>query len=228
MATPTRTLGVAHAALVAPLLLLGIPARTLAQDPVKVDPAHHRVEVDNADVRILRITFGPGEKAPLHDHPNAVAVFLTDSVNRLTPQGGKPNETARKRGDVALVAAVTHTVENGQTPSEVVLVELKKPGSAAYKGMSLDPAKLAPTRYVVVAENEHVRVMRLRFAVGDMGVEHEHPSHVIVSLAQGPNPPGTVRWVDGPQRHGDATPSKTGNDVILVELKSGTGAKAKP
>ena len=39
-------------------------APAFAQDPVKIDPAHHKVELENADVRVLRITFGPGERRP--------------------------------------------------------------------------------------------------------------------------------------------------------------------
>src|ERR1700735_4725058 len=34
-----------------------------AQDPVKVDPKHYKVEFENAQVRILRIHYGPHEKS---------------------------------------------------------------------------------------------------------------------------------------------------------------------
>ena len=61
-------------------------------------------------------------------------------------------------------------------------MELKKPGSKAYKGMSLDPVKLNPKNYTVVTENEHVRVLRVRSAVGDPSMVHEHPSNVVVRL----------------------------------------------
>ena len=77
-------------------LVLGMcvfaPRSVFGQDPVAVDPAHHKVELDNADVRVLRITFAPGEKAPVHDHPNGVGVFLSGGVNRLTTPGQKPTE----------------------------------------------------------------------------------------------------------------------------------------
>jgi quercetin dioxygenase-like cupin family protein len=209
-------------------LSLITPATLFAQDPVKVDPAHHKVEIDNADVRVLRITFAPGEKAPLHDHPNGVAVFLSDGMNRLTTPGQKPTENPQKRGDVVLLNAGKHSVENvGKTRTEVLLVELKKPGSAAYKGMSLDPVKLVPKNYVVAAENEHVRVIHLRSAAGDKSVEHEHPSNVVVRLADsGTTKANTVTWQPGPEKHGGTPPlTATANDVIIVELKSGAGAK---
>ena len=92
-------------------LSLAMPVALFAQDPVKVDPAHHKVEIDNADVRVLRITFAPGDKAPLHEHPNSVAIFLSDGLNRLTPPGQKPTENPQKRGDVVALDAGKHTVE---------------------------------------------------------------------------------------------------------------------
>ena len=112
---------------------LAHPGALFAQDTVKIDPPPNKVEIDNADVRVLRITFAPGDKAPLHEHPNSVAIFLSDGLNRLTPPGQKPIENPQKRGDVVVLDAGKHTVENiGKTRTEVILVELKKPGSPAY------------------------------------------------------------------------------------------------
>ena len=203
-------------------------ATVFGQDPVKVDPAHHKIEFENADVRVLRITFSPGDKAPEHDHPNSVAVFLSSGVNRLTTSGQKPTETPQKPGDVVLLNASKHSVENvGKTPTEVVLVELKKPGSKTYTSMALDPVKLAPKSYVVVAENEHARVIHLRSAVGDPSVAHEHPSNVVVQLNDSKTAKaGTVTWHPGPERHGGTpTTAAVANDVIIIEVKSGAGAQ---
>ncbi|MFC2094014.1 hypothetical protein ACFLSH_00155 [Bacteroidota bacterium] len=36
---------------------------SFAQDAAKVDPKHYKVEFENDDVRVLRITYGPGEKS---------------------------------------------------------------------------------------------------------------------------------------------------------------------
>lgn len=203
------------------------PLSSFAQDPVTVDPAHHKVELDNADVRVLRITFAPGDKAPVHQHPSSVAVFLSGGTNRLTVPGQAPTETPQKRGDVVLVAAGKHSVENiGTTRTEVVLVELKKPGSLAYKGKSLDPVKVNPKVYSVVAENADVRVLRVHASPGDPSVVHEHPSNVVVRLNDSATAKaGSVTFVAGPEKHG-GTPATdaAATDVIIVELKSGGGA----
>ena len=108
----------------AAVLWVALPAA--AQDPVKVDPAHHKVEFENDQVRVLRVTLPAGEKTAVHDHPNFVAVFLNDSRNRVTPVGGAVDETPRKAGQVASLAAVKHVVENlGTTTAEIIVVELK-------------------------------------------------------------------------------------------------------
>jgi len=51
-----------------------------AQDAVVVDPQHHKVEFETEQVRVLRITFPPGEQSVMHSHPCAIAIGLTDST----------------------------------------------------------------------------------------------------------------------------------------------------
>ena len=98
----------------------------VAQDPVKVDPAHHKVELENAHVRVLRVTLDPGAKTAVHEHPAAVVTYLTDAETRVIPVGGKPNETPRQAKDVIAIEPTRHTVENlGSKRVELILVELK-------------------------------------------------------------------------------------------------------
>jgi quercetin dioxygenase-like cupin family protein len=98
-----------------------------AQDPVAVDPAHHKVEFENDQVRVLRVTIPAGAKTKVHEHPAGIAVFVNGAKTRVTPVGGKPDETPRKVGEVLSIAAVKHVVENlGTTTADIVLVELKK------------------------------------------------------------------------------------------------------
>ncbi|OFW29262.1 MAG: hypothetical protein A3J28_08575 [Acidobacteria bacterium RIFCSPLOWO2_12_FULL_60_22] len=95
------------------LLSLAISA-ALAQDPVKVDPKHYKVEFENAQVRIMRVIRGPHEKSPLHEHPNYIAIYLTDGP------GGRKAKTAQWRD------AIKHEEENAtDKATETVVVELK-------------------------------------------------------------------------------------------------------
>jgi quercetin dioxygenase-like cupin family protein len=96
-------------------------------DPVKVDSKHYKVEFENASVRVLRISYGPGEKSVMHDHPNAVAVYLTDGSTRMTTPDGKSQDMPIKAGATTWTPAGSHLPQNlGNKPFQLVLVELKK------------------------------------------------------------------------------------------------------
>jgi quercetin dioxygenase-like cupin family protein len=106
--------------------LLVTANRSIAQDPVKVDPKHYKVEFENDEVRVLRITYGPGEKSPMHSHPDGVQVFLTDAHAKFTYPDGKSEEITGKPGQVGWHAAFSHQPESlSDKPFELVLVELK-------------------------------------------------------------------------------------------------------
>jgi len=101
-------------------------ASAFAQDPVKVDPKHYKVEFENSEVRVLRISYGPHEKSVMHHHPNSVAIYLADGQARMTTPDGKSQTVAIKAGVAEWTPAVSHQPENvGDKPFEVILVELK-------------------------------------------------------------------------------------------------------
>jgi quercetin dioxygenase-like cupin family protein len=99
---------------------------SFAQDAVKVDSKHYKVEFENDQVRVLRITYGVGEKSVMHEHPNAVAVFLTDGQNSFTFPDGKTEKANLKAGMTIWSPGGKHLPENiGNKPFELLLVELK-------------------------------------------------------------------------------------------------------
>ena len=83
-------------------------------DPVVVDSRHYKVELENDQVRVLRIRYGPRENGAMHEHIlNRVVTYLTDHPNA-------------KAGEVHLSGAATHTEENAFDQAvERVAVELK-------------------------------------------------------------------------------------------------------
>jgi quercetin dioxygenase-like cupin family protein len=91
-----------------------------AQDPAKVDAGHYKVLIDNARTRVFRVTVGPGEKVPMHEHPDAIMVPLTVPPSR----DGSPAPAA------FFLSAQKHGGDNpGATPVDFIYVELK--GDAA-------------------------------------------------------------------------------------------------
>jgi quercetin dioxygenase-like cupin family protein len=96
------------------------------QDPVKVDPKHYTVELENNRVRVLRIRYGPHEKSTMHAHPALVGIALTDSRVRFTYPDGKTENVELKAGQVLSFEPVVHLPENlSDKPFEVIGVELK-------------------------------------------------------------------------------------------------------
>jgi len=98
----------------------------VAQDPTVVDAQHYKVMFENDQVRVLKITYGPKEKSVMHEHPNGVAVFITDGQIKFGLPDGKSQDAAVKAGQAMFAPAGKHLPENvGDKTFEVVLVELK-------------------------------------------------------------------------------------------------------
>jgi beta-alanine degradation protein BauB len=113
-------------------LLGAMPVAAWAQDPVKVDPGHYKVLVDNAAVRVLKVTVGAGEKTPSHSHPEAVIVPLAGGKVRLTTPDGKTQDQSLTADTPAYTRAEVHAGANvGTSPLEAILVEVKSKTAAA-------------------------------------------------------------------------------------------------
>ena len=109
------------------VLLLFAAGGVQAQDPVQVDSGHYKLVFENEQVRVLRITYGPQEKSVMHDHPDSVAIFLTDHHIKFTYPDGKAEEAHAEAGDTSWHRGVKHLPENlSDKPFELILVELKK------------------------------------------------------------------------------------------------------
>ncbi len=97
-----------------------------SNDAAKVDPKHHKVELENDRVRVLRVKIAPHEKPKMHAHPASVAIFLTTATMRSTAEDGTKTNTKAKPGMVVWRDAVKHQTENiGKTPLEAIVIELK-------------------------------------------------------------------------------------------------------
>ena len=125
---------------VAFVFLVALSAR--AQDPVKVDPQHYKVESENSQVRVLRIHYGPHEKSVMHEHPAGVAVFLTDQHGKFTFPDGKTQDVSAKAGETRWIPGGKHLPESlSDKPFDLILVELKaKPAAAKHPAAAKKPA----------------------------------------------------------------------------------------
>lgn len=106
--------------------LLFFTGAVYAQDAVKADPEHYKVEMENDFVRVLRITYGPGEQSVVHEHPKGVAVFLTDYNVQFSLPTGEEIPISGNKGQVIWSDGDKHQPTNkGTSPMELIQVELK-------------------------------------------------------------------------------------------------------
>jgi quercetin dioxygenase-like cupin family protein len=175
-------------ALLSLLLVLTLPSALFAQDPVAVAPSLYKVEIDNAWVRVLRLTVPPHGRTPGHAHPNQVIVSLGDAPPRVrfrpaaTEAEGKP---------------VEHAVED-------VIIELKQRPPTSTP-IALDPVVIDPKYHSVLLENQFVRAIRTVLEPGIKSPLHEHPHYVVVYLTELHTTMklGDGREVDNPRRKGE-------------------------
>src|SRR6266540_1663859 len=100
-------------------------------DPTKVDAEHYKVELENEQVRVLRINYGPGEKSVMHSHPAAVLVFLTDAHARFTYPDGKTERATPSKIRPAVRERVSLLVIGDGQGLTHALANLEVPGLAA-------------------------------------------------------------------------------------------------
>lgn len=116
------------------LFVLAFAVPALAQDAVKADPKHYKVEFENARVRVLRVHYGPKEKSVWHRHPAGVVIAVTDTHAKFNLPGGKSQESNLKAGETQATPAGKHLPENlSDSDFEVILVELKTRRAPAAK-----------------------------------------------------------------------------------------------
>lgn len=114
------------------IVLLGMMVCLLAattsfgQDAAKVDPKHYKVESENAQMRILRVHYGPHEKSVMHSHPDGAVVYLSDGSMTFHMPDGKTQPASGKMGLALYTPAVVHLPENtGDKPFDAIVIEMK-------------------------------------------------------------------------------------------------------
>ena len=115
------------------IVSLLVVTTAFGQDAAKVDPKHYKVESENAQVRILRVHYGPHEKSVMHSHPDGVAIYLSNGSMVFHFPDGKTQNATGKAGQALYTPAVVHDPENtGDKPFDAIVIEIKS-GAAGTK-----------------------------------------------------------------------------------------------
>jgi oxalate decarboxylase/phosphoglucose isomerase-like protein (cupin superfamily) len=184
------------------VLLAAMPLAAAAQDPVKVDPAHYEVVLDNAAVRVLKVSYGVGEKSVMHAHPDAMLVPLAPGRARFTMPDSKTQDLDVAAETAAYTPATTHLPANvGPSNIDALLVEFKAkaPGAAAL------PTARPGMAQTVLAEGPRATAWRTTAAPTfheAAGTTHEY-DQVVIALGAGDvrvavdGQPARMQWQRG-------------------------------
>jgi beta-alanine degradation protein BauB len=84
--------------------------------------------LENNRVRVLEVRLTPGQKAPMHNHPNDHVVYVVnDAKMKLGFPDGKSSVFELKSGQALWLEAGAHDAENvGKTEVRNIVVEVKK------------------------------------------------------------------------------------------------------
>jgi quercetin dioxygenase-like cupin family protein len=116
------------AAIAAAVLISSMAAASArAQDPLKVAPTMYKLLFENERVRVMEVTFKPGERIAPHAHPDHF-VYVAAGGSLTITAGEKTMDAELKPGQVIWIAAESHwAVNNGKTDVRLVVTELKEP-----------------------------------------------------------------------------------------------------
>ena len=108
-------------------ITLCLAGRASAQDPVKVAPKQYKAIFSNDRVRVVEATIKPGEKSPMHSHPDYLIYAMAPAKAKFTGTDGKTREVTMKAGECRWIKGETHAAENiGKTDIRVLHIEFKK------------------------------------------------------------------------------------------------------
>jgi hypothetical protein len=95
-------------------------------DAVTADPEHYSLSFENELVRLLRVSYGPGEKSVMHRHAASCVVFLTAQTFNFTLPDGTSEPATVPAGALGCGDANVHLPENiGKDAAEFIMIEFK-------------------------------------------------------------------------------------------------------
>ena len=170
--------------IVSSVVLCAIPLVSAAQDAAKVDPGHYKVLLDNAAVRVLKVTVAPGGKTPAHAHPDGLLIPLADGKARFTLPDGKIEDAVLTKEAAVYTPAGSHSGANVGTGNiDAILIEFKTPAP----GKATLPTTRPGMQQTVLAESPRAIAYRSTTAPDfqePAGTTHDY-DQVVIALGPG-------------------------------------------
>jgi quercetin dioxygenase-like cupin family protein len=97
-------------------------------DVLKIQNNGYKLLMENDKVRVMEVRLEPGQKSPMHNHPDDHVVYVNNDARfKLSFPDGKRSEFELKAGQALWLEAGPHETENvGKTRGHNIVIELKK------------------------------------------------------------------------------------------------------
>ena len=205
--------------------------------PEKVSPNIYEVLLENEAVKVMKVTFAPGQEDNMHDHYPFTGYLLDGGKAQVTMPDGTVNEREFPSGFIAHNSnGVRHKVKNiGLNDMNIILIEHKNLGSTPTfdNEANLAAHNVSPDIYEIVHEDELIKVYTATFPAGSSDNVHEHgmnTAYVITggkveitgadgSVNERNIPDGAVLHSDKMVRHQVKNIGETDIKVLIAEYK---------
>jgi quercetin dioxygenase-like cupin family protein len=222
------------------LLLPGAAMMSQTQDGAAAGAGVAKVEFENEQIRVVRVSYAQHQKSPMHSHAGRFVVTLTKNHMRSIAPDGTAKSSERAAHEYYWGDTLAHQIENLSDErmenieiefklSKAAGVEVKPPhrAPAAGTGTESDPVPVErEPHHHVVFENQYLRLLDVVVPPGEMTLFHTHSlDNVAVLLAdttlKNQNP--GEDWTERPITHGSVG-FRTGTKTPYTHRIMNTGA----
>ena len=185
------------------LFFIACSSNDISLLPEKVSPDVYKVLLENEDIKILEVTFAPGQSDNMHEHYPATVYIVEGGKAEVTLPDGTVNEINPPSDFIVHNPKnAKHQVKNiGDNIMKIILFERKntRPVTDTKEKLIL-PEEVSPDVYKVLLENEDVKVTEVTFKPGQGDEMHQHGVMSIYGITggklQNTSSDGTVREME--------------------------------
>jgi quercetin dioxygenase-like cupin family protein len=98
-----------------------------SMDATRIAPNLYKVLNDSMGIRVLQVSYKPGESSAMHSHPDAALYVIQGGTTEFTDKDGHKQTYTLKPGTAMVMGAGTHSVKNvGKTTTKSILFEVNR------------------------------------------------------------------------------------------------------
>jgi quercetin dioxygenase-like cupin family protein len=106
----------------------GTVSQDASMDAAKVAPNLYKVKSDTLGIRVLEVTYKPGQSSAMHAHPDNALYVTQGGKSEFTAKDGTKTVHDLKTGMAMVLPGGVHSVKNiGTTTTKALLIEVSRP-----------------------------------------------------------------------------------------------------